>query len=225
MIKNISNLGDAALYCDFGAEVNKQINSEVIKYFNTIREKNIKGINNLTPSYNKLIISYDLNLTSFNKIKEEIEKLTQSETSKSISKNLEIPVCCDESFALDMERLEKKLNLKRDEILENFFNKEFFCYMTGFIAGMPFLGDLDEQMRAQRLETPRVKVPKGSVGMTEQFANIYTFESPGGWNIIGNTPLEVFDSSKQKEPNLINPGDTVKFKQITLEEYKNYNEQ
>jgi inhibitor of KinA len=224
MIKNISNLGDAALYCDFGTEVNKQINSEVIKYFNTIREKNIKGINNLTPSYNKLIISYDLNLTNFNKIKEEIEKLTQSETSKSISKNLEIPVCCDASFSLDIERLEKKLNLKREEILENFFNKEFFCYMTGFIAGMPFLGDLDEQMRAQRLETPRVKVPKGSVGMTEQFANIYTFESPGGWNIIGNTPLEVFDSSKQKEPNLINPGDTVKFKQITLEEYKNYNE-
>ena len=225
MIKNISNLGDAALYCDFGAEVNKQINSEVIKYFNTIREKNIKGINNLTPSYNKLIISYDLKLTNFKKIKEEIEKLTQSETSKTISKNLEIPVCCDVSFSLDMERLEKKLNLKRDEILENFFNKEFFCYMTGFIAGMPFLGDLDEQMRAQRLETPRVKVPKGSVGMTEQFANIYTFESPGGWNIIGNTPLEVFDSSKQKEPNLINPGDTVKFKQITLEEYQNYNEQ
>jgi KipI family sensor histidine kinase inhibitor len=225
MIKNISNLGDAALYCDFGAEVNKQINSEVIKYFNTIREKNIKGINNLTPSYNKLIISYDLKLTNFKKIKEEIEKLTQSETSKTISKNLEIPVCCDVSFSLDMERLEKKLDLKRDEILENFFNKEFFCYMTGFIAGMPFLGDLDEKMRAQRLETPRVKVPKGSVGMTEQFANIYTFESPGGWNIIGNTPLEVFDSSKQKEPNLINPGDTVKFKQITLEEYKNYNEQ
>jgi KipI family sensor histidine kinase inhibitor len=225
MIKNISNLGDAALYCDFGADVNKQINSEVIKYFNTIREKNIKGINNLTPSYNKLIISYDLKLTNFKKIKEEIEKLTQSETSKTISKNLEIPVCCDVSFSLDMERLEKKLDLKRDEILENFFNKEFFCYMTGFIAGMPFLGDLDEKMRAQRLETPRVKVPKGSVGMTEQFANIYTFESPGGWNIIGNTPLEVFDSSKQKEPNLINPGDTVKFKQITLEEYQNYNEQ
>ena len=225
MIKNISNLGDAALYCDFGAEVNKQINSEVIKYFNTIREKNIKGINNLTPSYNKLIISYDLKLTNFKIIKEEIEKLTQSETSKTISKNLEIPVCCDVSFSLDMERLEKKLDLKRDEILENFFNKEFFCYMTGFIAGMPFLGDLDEKMRAQRLETPRVKVPKGSVGMTEQFANIYTFESPGGWNIIGNTPIEVFDSYKEKEPNLINPGDTVKFKQITLEEYKNYNEQ
>jgi KipI family sensor histidine kinase inhibitor len=225
MIKNISNLGDAALYCDFGTEVNKQINSEVIKYFNTIREKSIKGINNLTPSYNKLIISYDLKVTNFREIKQEIEKLNQSENTKTISKNLEIPVCCDKSFSLDMERLEKKLSLKREKILENFFNKEFFCYMTGFIAGMPFLGDLDEQMRVQRLETPRVKVPKGSVGMTEQFANIYTFESPGGWNIIGNTPLEVFDSSKEKNPNLINPGDTVKFKQITLEEYKNYNEQ
>ena len=96
--------------------------------------------------------------------------------------------------------------------------------MTGFIAGMPCLGDLSEKMRAQRLETPRVKVPKGSVGMTEQFANIYTFESPGGWNIIGNTPQQVFQSSKEEEPNLINPGDTVKFKQISLEEYKNYNE-
>jgi inhibitor of KinA len=225
MIKNISNLGDAALYCDFGNEVSKEINSDVIKYFNTIKENNIKGVNNLTPSYNKLIISYDLKITNFKEIKQEIEKLSQSENRKTISKNLEIPVCCDKSFSLDLERLEKKLNLKREQILENFFNKEFFCYMTGFIAGMPFLGDLDEQMRAQRLETPRVKVPKGSVGMTEQFANIYTFESPGGWNIIGNTPLEVFDSSKEINPNLINPGDTVKFKQITLEEYKNYNEQ
>ena len=223
MIKNISNLGDAALYCDFGTEVNKQINSKVIRYFNAIREKNIKGINNLTPSYNKLIISYDLEVTNFKEIKDKIESLSESEAPYMNNKNLEIPVCCDLTFSLDMERLEKKLNLKRTEILENFFNKEFFCYMTGFIAGMPFLGDLDEKMRAQRLETPRVKVPKGSVGMTEQFANIYTFESPGGWNIIGNTPLEVFDSSKEKEPNLINPGDTVRFKQISLEEYKNYN--
>ena len=73
MIKNISNLGDAALYCDFGTEVNKQINSEVIKYFNNIREKNISGINNLTPSYNKLIISFDLKVTNFKEIKKIIE--------------------------------------------------------------------------------------------------------------------------------------------------------
>jgi KipI family sensor histidine kinase inhibitor len=220
MIKNISNLGDAALYCDFGTEVNKDINSKVIKLFETIREKNIEGINNLTPSYNKLIISFDLKITNFKKIKEIVENIEIKETQKLNNKKIEIPVCCDSSFSLDIERLEKKLNLDREQILEDFFNKEFFCYMTGFIAGMPFLGDLDEKMRAQRLETPRVKVPKGSVGLTEQFANIYTFESPGGWNIIGNTPLNVFDITKEKEPNLINPGDKVKFKRISMEEYK-----
>ena len=224
MIKNISNLGDAALYCDFGIEVNRNINSEVIKYFKAIKEKNIEGINNLTPSYNKLIISFDLSVTNYSKVKNQIEKLDINEVQNNSNKKLEIPVCCDTSFSLDIERLEKKLNSSKQKILENFFNKEYFCYMTGFIAGMPFLGDLDKNMRAQRLETPRVKVPKGSVGLTEQFANIYTFESPGGWNIIGNTPLVVFDSTKEKEPNLINPGDTVIFKPITLDQYKNYNE-
>jgi len=223
MIKNISNLGDAAVYCDFGVEVNKKINFEVIKYFKAIKEKNIKGIINLTPSYNKLIVSYDLRVTNFKEIKGKIENLEINEIQKITTKKLEIPVCCDALYSLDMERLEKKLNLGRDKILNNFFNKEYFCYMTGFIAGMPFLGDLDENMRVQRLETPRVKVPKGSIGLTEQFANIYTFESPGGWNIIGNTPLNIFDSSKENDPNLINPGDLVIFKQITLDKYKNYN--
>ena len=224
MIKNISNLGDTALYCDFGNEVNKSINSQVIKYFKTIKEKKVKGINNLTPSYNKLIISYDLKQTNFNEVKKNIENLDIESSFKLKTKKLEIPVCCHESFSLDVKRLEKILNLSRDKILENFLNKEYFCYMTGFIAGMPFLGDLNENMRAQRLETPRVKVPKGSVGLTEQFANIYTFESPGGWNILGNTPVKVFDSSLEDEPTLINPGDTVTFKEISLDQYKNYNE-
>ena len=96
--------------------------------------------------------------------------------------------------------------------------------MTGFIAGMPFLGDLENELRTKRLETPRVKVPKGSIGLTEQFANVYTFESPGGWNIIGNTPSIIFDSSKESNPNLINPGDEVTFEQITKDQHTNYNE-
>ena len=96
--------------------------------------------------------------------------------------------------------------------------------MTGFIAGMPFLGDIDKNLYAKRLETPRVKVPKGSIGLTEQFCNIYTFESPGGWNIIGNTPFNVFDSLNEDNPNLINPGDTVSFIKINKEKYKKYYE-
>ncbi len=224
MIKNISNLGDAALYCDFGDEVNKDINSQVIKYFRSLKERNIEGITNLTPSYNKLIISFDLNKTNFREIKKLIENENVNEIDENFVKKIEIPTCCEDIFALDIKRLESKLSLKREKIYENFFEKEYFCYMTGFIAGMPFLGDLEKNLRLNRLDTPRVKVPKGSVGLTEQFANIYTYESPGGWNIIGNTPSKIFDSSKEKNPNLINPGDTVKFKKISLEEYDNFNE-
>ena len=224
MIKNISNLGDAALYCDFGSEVNKEINSKVIRYFKSIQKENIDGIDNLTPSYNKLIVSFDLRKKNFKTIKKIIESLSVINEDKLESKKIHIPVCCDENFSLDIKRLEEKLRINRDKIYEKFFGKEFFCYMTGFIAGMPFLGDLENELQAKRLETPRVKVPKGSVGLTEQFANIYTFESPGGWNIIGNTPLSIFDSSKEKDPNLISPGDTIIFKRITKNQYQNFNE-
>ena len=224
MIKNILNLGDAALYCDFGKEVNRETNTQVIRYFKSIQKENIGSINNLSPSYNKLIISFDLKKTNFKDLKRLIENLNITNEDDLENKKIEVPVCSDESLALDIVRLEKKLKLKREKIYENFFNKEFFCYMTGFIAGMPFLGDLPKNMRANRLETPRVKVPKGSVALTEQFANIYTFESPGGWNVIGNSPLKIFDSSKEASPNLINPGDIVLFKEISKKQYESYSE-
>ncbi len=220
MIKNISNLGDAALYCDFGKEVNKEINSEVIKYFKNIKSKKIQGITNITPSYNKLIISFDLKKLNFISLKKKIENLDIEDYEKSTNNKIEIPVCCDKEFSLDIKRLEQKLKIKENKIQEIFFSKEYFCYMTGFIAGMPFLGDLEISLRLKRLETPRVKVPKGAVGLTEQFCNIYTFESPGGWNIIGNTPINIFDTTNQKKPNLIDPGDTVVFKQISKGEYE-----
>ena len=228
MIKNISNLGDAAVYCDFGSEVNEIINTNVIDYFNhlsrLVKDQKIEGITNLTPSYNKLIVSFDLDITNYKKIKNIIEGLTIQEIVKKDNKKIKIPVCCEEEYGLDFKRLVKKLNVDKNEILKLYFNKEYFCYMTGFIAGMPFLGDLNKSIRCNRLETPRVKVPKGSLGITEQFANIYTFESPGGWNIIGNTPKKIFDDKNLTQPALVNPGDKVSFYQIKKEDYLNWNE-
>ena len=225
MIKNISNLGDAALYCDFGNDVNQKTNIKVIKYFENINKKNIDGIINLTPSYNKLIISFDLNVVNFKELKKKIEDIEISESYiRQDQKIIKIPTCCDDEFALDIERLSLKLNLTKKEILEMYLNKEYFCYMTGFIAGMPFLGDIDKKIRLERLETPRVKVPKGAVGITEQFTNIYTFESPGGWNILGSTPIKIFDQKNEKQPILINPGDRVLFYEINKKEYFKLNE-
>ena len=228
MVKNISNLGDTAVYCDFGSEVNETINASVIDYFHhiskLIKDKKIEGITNLTPSYNKLIVSFDLTVTNYKKIKNFIESLSINKNIKNNNPKVKIPVCCDDEYGLDFSRLIEKLNIDKDKILELYFSKEYFCYMTGFIAGMPFLGDLNENIRCDRLETPRLKMPKGSVGITEQFANIYTFESPGGWNIIGNTPKKIFDDKNLVQPALVNPGDKVSFYQITKEEYLNWNE-
>ncbi len=224
MIKNISNLGDAALYCDFGTEINKEINSNVIKYFRNIQKKKIPSITNIIPSYNKLIITFDLSKIKYQELKEIIENIKLDNLEKNDEKVIKIPVCCDKEYSLDLQRLSKNLNLSEEKILDLYFGKEYFCYMTGFIAGMPFLGDIDKKIRLKRLETPRVKVPKGSVGVTEQFCNVYTFESPGGWNIIGNTPLKVFNKSNEKNPALINPGDTVLFYKIKKDEYLNWNE-
>ena len=103
MIKNISNLGDAAIYCDFGSEVNKEINHEVIKYFKTLTFKNIKGITNLAPSYNKLIITFDLDVTNYKELIEKILNLKLEDINETVSKKKKIPICIDEEFALDIE--------------------------------------------------------------------------------------------------------------------------
>ena len=150
MIKNISNLGDAAVYCDFGSEVNESVNTHVINYFNNlsqlIKDEKILGITNLTPSYNKLIVSFDLTVTNYKKIKDLIENLKFQNITEKKNKKIKIPVCCDEEYGLDFKRLIEKLSIDKDKILKLYFEKEYFCYMTGFIAGMPFLGNLSKNI-------------------------------------------------------------------------------
>ena len=224
MIKNIVNLGDASIYCDFGNEINKKTNSQVIKYFRTLQVKKIRGVTNITPSYNKLIITFNLNQINFNDLKKKILNLKIDYTEKPITKKIKIPICFDDEYGLDIERLKNKLNITKKEIITLFLNKTYYCYMTGFIAGMPFLGDINKSIRLNRIETPRVKVPQGSVGLTEQFCNIYSFESPGGWNIVGRTPTKIFDHNNSNAPNLINPGDEVIFYEINKIKYLKFND-
>ena len=224
MIKNITNLGDAALYCNFGEEVNKEINKKVINLFKNIQKIKINGITNISPSYNKLIISFDLSETNFQILKEKILNIKIEDIQNEKFENIKIPICFDEEFSLDIKRLSSSFNIPEKEIIKKFLEKNYYCYMTGFIAGMPFLGDIDKKLRFKRLETPRVKVPMGAVGLTEQFCNIYTFESPGGWNIIGNTPKKVFDKLNANDPALIKPGDTINFFEISKKEYLNWND-
>ena len=223
MLKKISNIGDCGITCDFGDEVNKNTNKEVIKLFNFIQDSvnksKIKGILNYTPSYNKLIINFELGQIKSNEI---IEFIKSSDYSKinlpENNKIVEIPICFDEEVALDIKRLEQKTKLNFKEIVSRHLETNFFVYMIGFVPGQPFLGDLSESLFHDRLDTPRIRINKGSVGIVEKFCTIYTFESPGGWNIIGRTPFELFNINKTNT-SILSPGDTVKFKSISKKEF------
>ena len=117
MIKNIVNLGDAAIYCDFGNQVDKETNLKVINYFKNIKEKNLKGVTNLSPSYNKLIITFDLNETSFDKLSLDLSNLDIENEIENKCQKINIPLCFDDEYSLDISRLEKKLSKSKNEII------------------------------------------------------------------------------------------------------------
>ncbi len=225
MLKKLNNIGDSAIVCDFGDEVNLSINKEVLQLFNFVKKQSklekVKGIVNCTPSYNKLIISFDLKKTNSKIVTNFINSAQLIDlNSNQKKKEWKIPICYD--FEMDLTNMSKKLKLEKEEIINIHLKSKYFIYMIGFVPGHPFMGDVDTKLFLNRLKTPRVKVPAGSVGIVEKFCNIYPYESPGGWNIIGRTPIKIFNNKDNLNPCLLSPGDTIKFKSITKSEFNNY---
>ena len=224
MLKKLNNIGDSAIVCDFGDEVNESVNNEVIKLFHYINKHTasgkIKGILNCTPSYNKLIISFDLQKINSKKIIQIVKSSKFNDLNfLQDKKEWSIPICYD--FGIDLINMSKELKLDKEEIINIYLNSIFFIYMIGFVPGHPFMGDLNPKLFLNRLKTPRVKVPEGSVGIVEKFCNIYPYESPGGWNIIGRTPTKLFNNKDSAKPCVLAPGDIIKFKSISKEEFNN----
>ena len=223
MFKKLNNIGDCGIVCDFGEEVNREVNSNVIKLFHHIKEEvskgSLKGILNYTPSYNKLIINFDLEKINSSEIINFLKSIDFSKLNLTrSSKKWTIPVCYD--FEMDLANMSKALKMNKDEIINIHLNTDFFVYMVGFIPGHPFMGDLNSKLFLNRLKTPRVRIPAGSVGIVEKFCNIYPYESPGGWNIIGRTPTKLFNKENEFNPCLLSPGDSVKFKSISKKEFE-----
>jgi len=226
MFKKLSNIGDCGIVCDFGNEVTRNININVIKLFHHVKKEvlkgNLNGILNYTPSYNKLIINFDLEKINSSKIVDFLNSIDFSKLKLFQNSNKwTIPICYD--FEMDLENISKTLKMDKDEIINIHLNTDFFVYMVGFIPGHPFMGDLDSKLFLNRLKTPRVKIPPGSVGIVEKFCNIYPYESPGGWNIIGRTPIKLFNKEDESNPSLLSPGDSVKFKSVSKKEFEKLN--
>ena len=228
MFKKLNNIGDCGIVCDFGEEVNREINTSVIKLFGHVKKEvlkgNLNGILNYAPSYNKLIINFDLEKINSSKIIDFLKSVDFSKLNLSQNnKKWTIPVCYD--FEMDLENISRTLKMNKDEIINIHLNTDFFVYMVGFIPGHPFMGDLNSKLFLNRLKTPRVKIPAGSVGIVEKFCNIYPYESPGGWNIIGKTPLKIFNKADSIKPCLLSPGDIIKFESISQKEFNNFSDE
>ncbi|WP_052137616.1 5-oxoprolinase subunit PxpB [Campylobacter sputorum] len=182
----------------------------------------IHGVIEIIPSYNDLCIHYDPSKILYEEICMIVDNLVNKCKDLKDNQNVnlvEIPVCYCEEFALDKESVISHTKLDWDEIVKIHTSKNYLVYMMGFMPGFCYLGGMDERINTPRLKVPREQIPKGSVGLAGSQTGIYPWASPGGWKIIGKTPIKMYDIDR-KIPSVVEAGDYIKFKTINLDEFK-----
>ncbi|HEX8333467.1 MAG TPA: 5-oxoprolinase subunit PxpB [Segetibacter sp.] len=227
MQPTISPLGDSALTVTFGSSIDEETNLKVLSLFRLLKQQDFTEIIDVIPAYASLTIVYNvyeiyLNIkrSPFNYMCDKVEKLTESlQIQKlSTSKVVEIPVCYNPSFGTDLPEMSKNKQVLIEEIVQIHTSTTYHVYMIGFLPGFSYMGTVDEKIATPRKAVPDLKIPAGSVGIAGEQTGIYPFDSPGGWNIIGRTPLKLFNA-KADSPCLLQPGDKVRFQPIALNEY------
>lgn len=227
----IYSLGDAAITIDFGNCINETINKEVISRFNQLQQDPLPGMIDAVPAYSSLTIYYDVVLlkkkvlpeqTVYEWLKKQIENKLQQPAGQTSDKKrtMKIPVCYDEEFAIDIKQLAEAKNISTEEVVQIHTSKEYRVYMLGFLPGFAYMGELDERIMMPRKPQP-AKITAGSVGIAGRQTGIYPLASPGGWQIIGRTPLKLFNGNSD-EPALLKAGDTVQFFSISRNEFENF---
>ncbi len=217
----IYSLGENAVTINFGNEISAEINNRVIQLDYHFNNNQFSGFIETVPAYASLSIFFDVCkvrknfpefTTAFDAVNFLVEKALENsgEFDEKPSRLIEIPVCFADEYALDLEFIGKDKNLTKSEVIEIFTAQTYRVFMLGFLPGFAYLGEIDEKIAAPRKENPRLSVPKGSVGIAGKQTGIYPLESPGGWQIIGRTDVELFTPNNEK-PTLLQTGDLIKF--------------
>jgi inhibitor of KinA len=224
-------LGDAAITIDFGNVIDEKINSLVIQLFNDFKINPLPAMIEAVPAYSSLTVYYDVfgisktlnnDRSIYEFISEQIEKRLDQplKESNESTRLMTIPVCYKTAFAPDIEHLAKEKNIPVEEVIRIHSSKQYLVYMLGFLPGFCYMGEVDERISMSRKSQPQA-VAAGSIGIAGRQTGIYPFASPGGWQIIGRTPLKLFDPQKE-EPALLKAGDTVRFISISNDEFEDY---
>jgi len=215
------SFGDHALIMEFGNSINPEVNRKVHAFHDVISNAKLSGVCECVPTYRSLLITYDPTKISYEKLVSEaksLEKMSKAGISERKARKAIVPVVYGGDFGPDITRVAQCHNLKEKDVIRIHAGREYLVYMIGFIAGFPYLGELADEIATPRLESPRLRVPEGSVGIAERQTGVYPREAPGGWHIIGRTPLKLFDPSWQP-PALLQSGDTVKFRPVSIDEF------
>jgi inhibitor of KinA len=214
--------GDAALVIEFGDAISLEINQMVLSLDGAIRRAEIKGVEELVPTYRSLLVRFDPAKTSYEQLVfsvKDLEKTLKGSEVEVVGRRIVVPVVYGGEYGPDLSRVAQVHGLTEEQVIRLHSGREYRVYMIGFVGGFPYLGEVTDEIATPRLETPRLKVAAGSVGIAEKQTGIYPSEAPGGWHIVGRTPIRLFDS-KLEPPALLSPGDTVTFRPISDAEYR-----
>ncbi|MDI6601516.1 MAG: 5-oxoprolinase subunit PxpB [Thermoanaerobacteraceae bacterium] len=210
--------GDRALFMELGDSIEEECNAVIRGIVDFICEANIKGIEEAVPTYRSILVYYDPFVMNFYETVKTMEMIYKRINIKFIKKGsvVEIPVLYGGDAGPDLPFVAKHARLTEDEVIEIHCSRDYLIYMLGFIPGFTYLGGMDERIATPRLERPRERIPAGSVGIAEKQTAIYSIDSPGGWRIIGLTPVKLYDPDRE-QPILPRVGDSIRFRAITRE--------
>ena len=218
--------GDCAVVVEFANEISETINRTIRNYVTNLKEQKIHGINEIIPTFRSVLVQYDPRFISHETLlctlKEVLDMPRKAEESSV--KTVEIPVCYEGEYAPDIEYVAEHAGLSVEEVIKIHSSKDYLIYMLGFLPGFCYLGGLDERIHTPRLANPRIKISAGSVGIGGSQTGIYPLDSPGGWQLMGMTPVKTYDPDREV-PILLEAGDYIRFIPINEEEYNRIKEQ
>lgn len=217
----LKEFGDSAVLLTFGDHISKEVHLQIVSFVQELKKLEIIGVIAVIPAYSTIAIQYDFLQISYHELEDllfSIEYSLKEENHKNI---IEIPVCYHDDFALDIQHLMEYTGLTKREIVALHTSEDYLVYMLGFTPGFFYLGGMDSRLFCPRKEEPRVKIDRGSVGIAGSQTGVYSVDSPGGWQLLGKTAFNLFDATSDKVFP-IKQGDYIRFREISLEEFKAY---